>query len=147
MDTSGIVNGVSALWGLFGSAFISSTLAPGGSEAVLGYLVSQSLHDPILLVMVATVGNTLGALTTWWLGWWAGVKFPADRPLDPARQKAVITVRRWGVPLLFLSWLPLVGDGFCFAAGWLKLSFWPSLLAIMIGKLARYAAITLALLY
>ena len=139
------VDGSSALWGLFVSAFVSSTLAPGGSEAVLAYLVKQSAHEPTLLLFVATLGNTLGALTTWVLGYWAGLRFPADRPLDPKRHKAIVTVQKWGMPLLLLSWLPLVGDGFCFAAGWLKLPFWTSLLAMAVGKLGRYAAITYAL--
>ena len=139
------VDGSSGLWGLFISAFVSSTLAPGGSEAVLLYLVSQSRHDLSALVLVATLGNTLGALTTWGLGYWTGIGFPADRPLDPKRRKAVVATQRWGVPLLLLSWLPLVGDGFCFAAGWLRLPFWPSFLAIAMGKLGRYAVLAFAL--
>lgn len=49
-----------------------------------------------------------------------------------------------GVPILLLSWLPVVGDGFCFAAGWLRLPFWGSLAAIAAGKAARYAAIVYA---
>jgi membrane protein YqaA with SNARE-associated domain len=146
MDWMAILNGAPALWGLFISAFVSSTVAPGGSEAVLAYLVSQGGHEPGLLIGIATAGNTLGALTTWLLGYWVGQRFPADRPLESQRHRAVLAVRRWGLPLLLLSWLPVVGDGFCFAAGWLKLSFWPSLLAIALGKLGRYAAIGYALL-
>ena len=138
-------DGSSGLWGLLISAFVSSTLAPGGSEAVLLYLVSQSRHDPSALVLVATLGNTLGALTTWGLGYWAGIRFPADRPLDPKRHKAVVAMQRWGVPLLLLSWLPLVGDGFCFAGGWLRLPFWYSLLAMAMGKLGRYAVLAFAM--
>jgi membrane protein YqaA with SNARE-associated domain len=56
----------------------------------------------------------------------------------------VASVRRWGVPILLLSWLPVVGDGFCFAAGWLRLPFWRSLLAIGLGKALRYGAIVYA---
>jgi len=139
------VNGSSALWSLFISAFVSSTLAPGGSEAVLAYLLKESVHEAPLLLLVATFGNTLGALTTWGLGYWAGLRYPADRPLDQKRHKAVVTVQKWGIPLLLFSWLPVVGDGFCFAAGWLKFPFWTSLLAMAVGKLGRYAAITYAL--
>lgn len=139
------VNGSSGLWSLFISAFVSSTLAPGGSEAVLLYLVNKSQHALNMLVWVATLGNTLGALTTWGLGYWTGTRFPADRPLDPNRHKAVLAMQRWGVPLLLLSWLPLVGDGFCFAAGWLRLPFWPSLLTIAMGKLGRYTVLAFAL--
>ena len=62
--------------GLFLSAFISSTVAPGGSEAVLAYLVVDGQYDAWLLVAVASLGNTLGALTTWWLGTWASIKIP-----------------------------------------------------------------------
>lgn len=141
MDLPDLLNGAASLGSLFASAFMSSTLAPGGSEAVLAYLLKQSAHPAGLLVAIATLGNTLGALTTWLLGHWTGRRYPADQPDDPGRHKAVLAVRRWGQPLLLLSWLPVVGDGFCFAAGWLKLAFWPSLLTIALGKLGRYAAI------
>ncbi len=132
------------LWGLFVSAFVSATLAPGGSEAVLAYLAHQAEFPLLVLLSTATSGNTLGALTTWLLGFWTGRRYPADRPDDPRRHRAVIAVRRWGFPILLLSWLPVVGDGFCFAAGWLRLPFWGSLLAIAAGKALRYAAIVYA---
>ncbi|MGR8930670.1 MAG: YqaA family protein, partial [Gammaproteobacteria bacterium] len=64
--------------GLFLSAFISSTIAPGGSEAVLAYLVNSHEYDIMLLVTVATIGNSLGAMTTWWLGLWTAKKYPAE---------------------------------------------------------------------
>jgi membrane protein YqaA with SNARE-associated domain len=53
----------------------------------------------------------------------------------------VEAARRFGVLLLLFSWLPVVGDGFCFAAGWLRLPFWISVAAIAVGKALRYAAI------
>lgn len=138
------LDGSLGLWGLFASAFVSATLAPGGSEAVLAYLAHRAAHPPSMLLIVATFGNTLGAVTTWMLGYWAGIRFPADRPEDPGRHEAVVSVRRWGIPLLLLSWLPVVGDGFCFAAGWLRLPFWGSALAIALGKALRYAVVILA---
>ncbi|MFM8333484.1 MAG: YqaA family protein [Candidatus Methylumidiphilus sp.] len=129
------------VFGLFASAFISSTIAPGGSEVVLAYLVNQAETPAPLLLAVATVGNTLGALTTWLLGLWAARRYPPEALHGDRRLRAVQTVRRYGLPLLLLSWLPVVGDGFCFAAGWLRLSFTASLIAIALGKLGRYAAI------
>ena len=145
MDFAGLAEGEAGLWSLFASAFISSTLAPGGSEGVLAYLVAKSGHAPATLLAVATLGNTLGAITTWLLGWWAGLRFPADQPGEPARHRAVMRMRRWGLPLLLLSWLPVVGDGFCFAAGWLRLSFWLSVIFMALGKFLRYAFIVWAL--
>lgn len=133
--------GSGPLWGLFGSAFISATVAPGGSEAVLAYLVREGTHPNALLLTVATVGNTLGALTTLLLGYWTGLRLPADLPEHQARHRAVMSIRRWGLPILLLSWLPIVGDGFCFAAGWLRMPLGWSLLLIAIGKWGRYAVI------
>lgn len=127
--------------GLFASAFVSSTLAPGGSEVVLAYLLSRAETPASVLLAAATVGNTLGAVTTWLLGLWAARRYPLENLRDGRRRQAVQSVRRFGVPLLLLSWLPVVGDGFCFAAGWLRLSFTASLAAIALGKLGRYAAI------
>lgn len=137
------LQGTYALWSLFASAFISATLAPGGSEAVLAYLVHQASHEPQTLLLIATLGNTLGGVTTWLLGRLAALRYPAD---DMARnhRKAVGSVRRYGVFVLLLSWLPVVGDGFCFAAGWLQLSFWRSLVAMAVGKGFRYGLIVYA---
>ncbi|RQW82167.1 MAG: DedA family protein [Methylococcus sp.] len=145
MDFAGLVEGEKGLWSLFASAIISSTLAPGGSEGVLAYLVAKSGHSSATLLAVATLGNTLGAITTWLLGWWAGLRFSADQPGEPARHRAVMRMRRWGLPLLLLSWLPVVGDGFCFAAGWLRLSFSISVVFMALGKYLRYAFIVWAL--
>jgi len=62
------MSGDLSLWGLFLSSFISSTLFPGGSEVVLGVLAAQGQQTPITLLVIASLGNTLGALTTWLLG-------------------------------------------------------------------------------
>lgn len=126
------------LWGLFVSAFISSTIAPGGSEAVLAYMVAEQLQPVLILVVVATIGNTLGALTTWWLGTLAAKKYPAESLLNNNRKKALCWVKKWGYWSLLFSWLPIVGDGLCFAAGWLKLPLFISIILICIGKLFRY---------
>jgi membrane protein YqaA with SNARE-associated domain len=132
---------VTGAWGLFVSSFISSTVAPGGSEAVLAWLLGERHYAPMLLVAVATAGNTLGALTTWYLGYLTAKKYPAETVLPAARQKAVDRVKKWGGWALLFSWLPIVGDGFCFAGGWLKLPLLMSITAILTGKAARYAAI------
>jgi membrane protein YqaA with SNARE-associated domain len=133
-------------WALFVSAFVSATLAPGGSEAVLAWLVAQSGHDPLWLLVVATVGNTLGAVSTWLLGRLAALGYPLERFMKERSEKALAFVRRWGVWSLLLSWLPVVGDGLCLAAGWLQLPFIGCLVVITAGKLLRYAAVVYAFL-
>ena len=130
-----------SLWGLFISAFISSTIAPGGSEAVLAYMVSEKLFDVNQMVLIATIGNTLGALTTWFLGVLANKKYPVENLLSEKQQKSLGFVKKWGVWTLFFSWLPIVGDGLCFAAGWLKLPLFISSVIIFIGKAIRYTLV------
>jgi membrane protein YqaA with SNARE-associated domain len=133
-----------SLWGLFASAFVSSTLFPGGSEVVLGALAAQSQFDPWLLLTIASLGNTLGALTTWLLGYLVARRLPLEVGLSEKRQRALTRLRRWGSPALLLSWLPVVGDPLCFAAGFLRLPFFSSVLFIAVGKIARYSVILLA---
>lgn len=129
------------LLGLFLSAFVSATLAPGGSEAVLAYLARSSAWSTAALMGTATLGNTLGAITTWLMGFAVSRRWPPERLQRSGHGLAVERVRRWGAPVLLLSWLPLVGDGFCFAAGWLRLSFMRCIVLIACGKALRYAAV------
>ena len=130
-----------ALWSLFGSAFISSTLLPGSSEAVLVYLTTDTTFSFLTLLSVAAVGNTLGGMTSWGLGWLIAYKYPARGLVKPEHQKAMRRLQHWGSPLLLLSWLPVIGDPLCVAAGWLRLHWLLSLVFIGMGKTARYAVI------
>jgi membrane protein YqaA with SNARE-associated domain len=129
-----------ALWLLFASAFVSSTLLPGSSEAVL-VVAARSGFSPATLLWVATLGNTLGGLTNWWIGRWIATRYPARRLLKPGQQESLTRVRRFGWPALLFSWLPVVGDPLCLAAGWLRVNLWLSALAIGLGKAARYVVI------
>ena len=129
-----------SLWGLFLSAFISSTLLPGGSEAVLVLLAAESGTDKLLLLAVATLGNTLGGMSSWALGRVIVWRFPARR-FAAKEQRAIARLQRWGSPALLLSWLPVVGDPLCLAAGWLRIHWLPSLVFIAVGKAARYAVL------
>jgi membrane protein YqaA with SNARE-associated domain len=129
------------LGGLFISAFISSTIAPGGSEAVLAYLVATGRLPVEIIVIVATIGNTLGAMTTWGLGMLAAKRFPVSTLLSENKQKALDVVKQKGILTLFFTWLPVVGDALCFAGGWLRLPLLSASLVILIGKFGRYAVI------
>lgn len=75
------------IWGLFLSSFVSSTIAPGGSEAVLAYMVTAGHYQIEYLIAVASIGNTLGALTTWWLGVLAAKKFPVASLLPEKKRR------------------------------------------------------------
>lgn len=127
-----------SLWYLFITAFISSTLFPGGSEAVLAYLVSESNHSLLFLVLVATLGNTLGAMTSWGIGRLISIRYSTEKLSKASQQKAVDRLQKYGSPVLLLSWLPIIGDPLCVAAGWLRIHWLQCLLFVAVGKLLRY---------
>jgi membrane protein YqaA with SNARE-associated domain len=127
----------SHLLGLFFSAFISSTLFPGGSEALLAYLYVQYPERYWSLLAVASLGNTLGAMTSWGIGRLLAWRFPLYVH-NERRQKAIDRLGRYGSPVLLLSWLPVVGDPLCVAAGWLRMHWLKSLIFIGLGKTLRY---------
>ena len=138
-----IVSETFSFWSLFLSAFLSSTLLPGSSEALLITYLSQGF-DPYSLLLVATAGNTLGGISSWLLGYWLIIKFPDSVP-EKLNQQSIERLRRWGWPVLFLSWLPVIGDPLCLAAGWLRLNIYLSIIAIALGKLIRYSLIVVFL--
>jgi membrane protein YqaA with SNARE-associated domain len=118
--------------GLFVASVLSATLLPGGSEAVLYALLKLHPHLTVPALLAATVGNTLGGLSTYWMA-----------RLIPARElpPRLDWVRRYGSASLSLAWAPLVGDALCAAAGWLRLNWLACALWMAAGKFARYAAI------
>jgi membrane protein YqaA with SNARE-associated domain len=124
------------LGALFASSFLSATVLPGNSELVLFQVLRADPQSFVAALVVATVGNTLGSMTTFALG-----------RLVPGRgreDRAAAWLRRHGAPVLALAWLPVIGDALCAAAGWLRVSAWTSLVFIALGKLLRYVAVAQA---
>jgi len=105
---------------------------PGGSELVLVAVIHKHPEALWQAVAVATAGNTLGGLTSYWVG-----------RLIPNRvhHKSIIYLHKYGYWALLFSWVPLFGDALSVAAGWLRLSPWLSLGAFAIGKLFRYVLV------
>lgn len=129
-----------ALLGLFLSALLSSTLLPGGSEALLAWQIAEGngFWTPIL---VASAGNLLGSLITFLMGVWLRRRWPLQLLAKPSQQRAQAWLQRYGVFVLLFAWLPLIGDPLCLVAGWLGFRLAPSLVLIGLGKLARYLVV------
>ena len=123
------MNETASLVSLFTSSLLGATLLPGGSEAIL-FAVLKAYPDTLwTALLLATLGNTMGGMITFGMGW-----------LIPHKQtpRHLEKVRRYGTPILLLAWAPLIGDALCLAAGWLRLHPWQAALFLMIGKFARY---------
>lgn len=125
-----------SLYALFISSFLAATLLPGGSEAALFAVLNAYPETFWFALVIATIGNTLGGMATFGMGW----LLPQTQQL-----KHVDKLRRFGPPALLLAWVPLVGDALCLAAGWLRLNWWQSALFMALGKSARYLMIALVI--
>jgi membrane protein YqaA with SNARE-associated domain len=134
-----------ALAGLFAIAFVAATILPAQSEAALVGLQLAS-YPVVLLVIVASLGNTFGAVVNWALG--RGIEQFRHRrwfPASPAAlDRATAWYRRWGRWSLLLSWAPIGGDALTVAAGVLREPLWSFVLLVAIAKTGRYIALSAA---
>ncbi|MGA7749068.1 MAG: DedA family protein [Gallionella sp.] len=125
-----------SLYALFINSFLAATLLPGGSEAALFAVIKVYPESLWIAPIFATIGNTLGRMVTFGMGW----MLPQTQQL-----KHVEKVRRYGIPALLFAWFPLIGDALCLPAGWLRLNWWQAALFMAIGKFARYWVIAMVI--
>jgi membrane protein YqaA with SNARE-associated domain len=139
---------LSAYSTLAGSAFLAATIAPAQSELVLAALLAEGAHSTPLLLLAATVANTLGSVVNWALG--RALTGPAARrwvPIAPERlERARRLYERWGAWSLLLAWVPFIGDPLTIAAGAMRLRLVLFVPLVAAGKAARYAALAYAVL-
>ena len=135
------------LGAVFLIAFISATLLPIGSEPAVFGLVKLNPDMFWPAVLVATAGNTLGGALTWWMGYGAELAYEHVSHHKPRHLRAIEWLERFGPKACLLSFLPIVGDPLCALAGWLRLSFWPCVIYMAIGKFGRYLVMTGAMLW
>ena len=119
------------LAGVLVASFLAATVIPFSSEAVLFSYLRLHPEQAALAVALATLGNTMGGMTSYLVG-----RFFPRKEL-----KQLDLVRKHGAPVLLLAWLPLVGDAFCVAAGWLRIHWLAALGFMAAGRLARYLVI------
>jgi membrane protein YqaA with SNARE-associated domain len=126
------------LWALLVSSFLAATVLPLASEVPLALVVRRH-GDLVVPVAVATVGNFLGACTTYGLARVAAATLAPQSLQRPPR--ALVMFERYGAPALLLSWVPIVGDAIVALAGAARVP--PAAFAVwtVIGKAARYAAV------
>lgn len=127
--------------GLFLASFLASTIVPFGSEGILVYLIYQKFNL-IAVVVTASVGNFLGACTSYYIGL-KGRGFAMKYLRIDSREieNAERYFTKYGSYLLLFTWLPFIGDAFVVASGLLRLKFWRFSVLVFTGKFLRYLAV------
>lgn len=128
------------LIGLFIVCFVASTLYPLGSEVfVVGFMAMG--FEPLAVWVVASLGNTLGSLSTYYLAYFGGYK--VIMRFFPKAWGKITTFapkfQKYGFAYAFFVFLPFVGDIFALALGLVQYNQILSILGIALGKMARYA--------
>ena len=132
--------------GLFISAFVAGSILPFSSEVVLTVLVQMGA-DPTLCLISASVGNTLGGLVCYWLGYLGNMEW-IERWLKIDKQKMDKVsgfVKRYGAGMGLFGVLPWVGEVIIVLLGLMRANIYITTFTMFIGKFIRYLLIVLAL--
>lgn len=135
------------LIGLFIGTFLAATVLPFSSDAMYIAVLAAGT-PPVATLVVGTLGNWLGGITTYYvgrLGKWEWIeKWFKVKPETLEKQKRYID--RYGVWMALLSWVPFIGDVIALALGFYKSpAFW-TLFLLLVGKFARFAIYTLLIM-
>jgi len=138
-----------ASWGLAGvfmASFLAATVLPFSSEAVLAAMAFGTWSS-LSLWTVASLGNTLGGMSSYGLGHLGDLgRIARWLRTDPAKAlRWQARIERHGAWAALLTWLPIVGDPIAIALGLGRARMLPVALLMFAGKAARYAVV-LALL-
>ncbi|MCB0480272.1 MAG: DedA family protein [Flavobacteriales bacterium] len=125
--------------GLFVLSFLAATVLPVGSEPLLLLMLTQGFK-PMWCLVSATIGNTLGGATSYYighLGKWEWI----EKYLKIKQEKILSFQHRiesYGVWVALLTWLPLIGDPIAIALGFFRITWWKVVIFMFIGKMLRY---------
>ncbi len=135
-------------FGIFLAAFIAATLFPAPSEVII-VLAFEARFNTALVLSIATVGNVLGSLTNYYLGYISNSKKLIDRfKLNSSKiDYWTVKSKKYGYLLGLIAWFPFVGDPLMAILGFLKVKIVPLSITITIGKLARYLVVTAVYFY
>jgi len=128
-------------WGLFIGSFLAATVVPLGSEVLLLAMLAYG-YDLVPCLVVATIGNWLGGLTGYGLGYLGKLQW-IEKWFRISHQKLMSfqhRIEKHGSLIAFFSWLPFIGDPLTVALGFFRVSFIKCVIFILIGKLVRYIA-------
>ncbi|EGF56470.1 YqaA family protein [Bacteroides fluxus] len=132
--------------GLFISALLAGSIIPFSSELVMVALVKVGL-SPAVCVLAATLGNTLGGMTCYYMGHlgktdWIEKYFKVKKEKIEKTQRFL---QGKGALMAFFAFLPFVGEAIAIALGFMRSNVFLTTTSMFAGKLLRYIAMLLAL--
>lgn len=132
--------------GLFISALLAGSILPFSSEVVLTVLVQMG-SDPVICLISASIGNTLGGLLCYWLGYLGNMeRIEHWLKIDKGKMAKVEgIVRRWGAWMGLFGVLPWVGEVIIVLLGLMRCNVYITTVTMFIGKFVRYLLLVYAI--
>ena len=130
------------LTGLFFAGFLAGTVIPFNSESVLTVLILSGL-DIMSCLVVVTLGNMLGGITTFYLGYlgnWHWIEKYGKVKREKV-ESILPKLNKYGPLMALLSFVPLIGNLIILGLGFFRISPIMTTIFMFIGKLARYLLI------
>tara|TARA_B100000780_G_scaffold256225_1_gene205256 strand:+ start:202 stop:615 length:414 start_codon:yes stop_codon:yes gene_type:complete len=125
---------------LFIISFLAATILPLSSELTLAGLIATYNYNNLLLLIAASLGNILGSIVNWILGFYS--RNLISKKWFPFKDEQIKRSSNWfnkfGKWSLLFAWVPIIGDPLTLAAGLLRVKFTEFLILVSIGKVFRY---------
>ena len=119
--------------GLFISALLAGSIVPFSSEIVLLGLVKLGL-DPTLCLISASLGNTAGGMTCYYMGRLGRIDWIKKEKIDKMQR----FLQGKGALMAFFAFLPAIGEVISIALGYMRSNVWLTTASMFAGKLIRY---------
>mgnify|MGYP000086932443 CR=1 FL=1 len=128
--------------GVFIISFLSATLLPFSSDVVVATTTALNFN-PVILLFVATIGNTLGGMTNYLIGYLGKEEWPKKylKIKESKLNKAKNIVIKYSKLSAFFTWLPAIGDPIAIVLGFFKINPFYVFIFMFLGKGFRYAFI------
>ena len=128
---------------LFGISFLAATILPFSSELSLAGLISASNFNNSLLLIAASLGNILGSIVNWLIGFYS--RNFTSKKWFPFNEIQIKRSSKWfekfGKWSLLFAWVPILGDPLTLVTGLLRVRFLDFIILVAIGKVSRYLVV------
>lgn len=126
-------------------AFLAGTVVPITSEVLLVFFLGIGLNA-VGLTLAATVGNTLGGITCFMIGYLTTkekvqkfFKIP-----DRRMKRADMLIQKYGYWTAAFSFLPVLGEVFLLSLGIMRVNRFKVISLMALGKLFRYSLVVMS---
>ncbi|MBE6295808.1 MAG: DedA family protein [Bacteroidales bacterium] len=126
-------------------AFLAGTVVPITSEVLLVFFLGIGLNA-VGLTLAATIGNTLGGVTCFMIGYLT-TKEKVQRFFkvpDRRMKRADMLIQKYGYWTAAFSFLPVLGEVFLLSLGIMRVNRFKVISLMALGKLFRYSLVVIS---